>query len=183
LLCGCRPGEIVALRGRDIDRSDADVWVAVPQRHKLQHFGRQVRIYFGPRAREVLTPFLRFNAEEYLFDPREAQAERNRRVAQQRTGLAPAPKRTRETVRTTTREVGFHYTTVSYGRAIARACRVAGVEPWSPHGLRHAAEARFEREFGIEVARCMLSHTTISTTALYGERDHRAARAAAARCS
>jgi integrase len=42
---------------------------------------------------------------------------------------------------------------------------------WHPHQLRHSAGTHLRREFGIEVARIILGHRSISMTELYAEID------------
>ena len=71
-LTGMRPGETVILRGVDVDRSGT-AWTYVPEHHKTEHHGRQRVIVLGPRAQDILRPFLR---PGYCFSPREADRER-----------------------------------------------------------------------------------------------------------
>src|SRR5262249_7356770 len=71
LLSGCRPGEVVAMRGRDLVRGEPN-WEYRPASHKTAWRGRGRVILLGPRAREIVAPFLRADPEAYLFDPREA---------------------------------------------------------------------------------------------------------------
>ena len=56
-LTGCRPGEVCALRPCDVDRSD-DIWAYRPESHKTEHHGRERVIHIGPRAQQVLRPYL-----------------------------------------------------------------------------------------------------------------------------
>ena len=62
-------------------------------------------------------------------------------------------------------------TPVGYRDAIHRACNKAGVERWSPNQLRHNAATKISKQFGLENARAVLSHSHISTTEIYAERD------------
>ena len=55
LLLACRPGELVTMRPREIDRSEA-VWVYTPRHHKTEHHGRRRFIPIGPRAQLLLKP-------------------------------------------------------------------------------------------------------------------------------
>lgn len=66
---------------------------------------------------------------------------------------------------------GDQMTTEGYRDAIHRACNKAGVERWSPNQLRHNAATEISKQFGLEVARAVLSHSNISTTAIYAEED------------
>jgi integrase len=64
-LTGMRPGELVIMRAADVDRS-GDVWEYVPERHKTQHRGKSRVVYIGPKAREILAPWM-LKAGEYIF--------------------------------------------------------------------------------------------------------------------
>jgi integrase len=73
------------------------------------------------------------------------------------------------------------YRTDSYGRAItdgiakANADRAARGEPsvahWHPHQLRHSAATAMRKEFGIDVARILLGHSSPTVTEIYAEID------------
>jgi integrase len=78
LLTGMRPGEVVAMRGLELEMT-GPVWAYRPGsdagphgRHKTAHRGQPRVVLLGPRAQEVLRPWLRPNLQEYLFQPREA---------------------------------------------------------------------------------------------------------------
>lgn len=63
LWSGMRPGEAIRLRPVEIDRS-TEPWVYCPERYKTEHRHedheehRRRRIYFGPRCRALLQPYL-----------------------------------------------------------------------------------------------------------------------------
>ena len=60
------------MRTCDIDRT-GDVWVYEPHTHKNEHHGHPRKIAIGPKAQEILEPFLKPNRREaYLFSPRKA---------------------------------------------------------------------------------------------------------------
>jgi integrase len=96
------------------------------------------------------------------------------------------------------------YTVASYRRAIARACEIAFELPeelkpsrgdnavqkaekavkrkewrrknvWHPHQLRHTAATKLASAFGLDNARAMLGHKTVSTTLLYAALDRKMA--------
>jgi integrase len=48
---------------------------------------------------------------------------------------------------------------------------------WHPHRLRHNAATMRRKEYGIEVAKIILGHATLSATQVYAERDLDRARA------
>jgi integrase len=57
-LTGCRPGEACRLRPCDLDTGGA-VWLYRVPHHKTAHHGKARVIAVGPRAQDVLRPFLR----------------------------------------------------------------------------------------------------------------------------
>lgn len=61
------------------------------------------------------------------------------------------------------------YTNSSYGRAIKRACKRAGIAYWHPHQLRHAAADRARDAFGLDAAQAILGHKTANTTEIYAK--------------
>jgi integrase len=172
LLTGARPGEICAMRTADIDTS-SPVWAYKPQHHKTEHHGHQRTIHIGPKAQEVLLPFLKpLNAEAYIFSPKVAEAERRAALHEARKsplscGNVPGSNRQAKPKR----QPGDQYTVETYRRAIARACKAAGVKHWFPHRLRHSAATGIRRQFGLEAARTALGHKTVAVTEIYAERD------------
>lgn len=56
-------------------------------------------------------------------------------------------------------ERGCAYTPATYGNAVARACRRAGVERWSPNQLRKAAAERVDNALNPDAAAAMLGHS------------------------
>ena len=55
-------------------------------------------------------------------------------------------------------------TAVTYGRAVARACRKAGAWVWSPNQLRHAAATAVRRGYGLEAAQAVLGRARADVT-------------------
>lgn len=184
---GMRPGEALAVRPMDVDRS-LDPWVYTPGSHKTEHHGRARRVYLGPKAQVILAPFLLRPSEAWCFSPAEAVAERRaERSATRRTPLScgnrPGSKRRSQPKRT----AGERYSVDSYRRAIDRACERAfpppvvltdeGMPAWRqqhrfhPHQLRHNAATFLAKAYGIEAAQVVLGHATLSVTGIYAERD------------
>lgn len=167
---GMRPGEVCQMRTCDLDTS-GNAWSYSPQSHKTEHHGRDRRIFIGPRAQEVLRPWLRSEPTAYLFSPREASEERwaeqrrNRKSpktpSQNARGRKVDPKRT----------PGEVYQARAYCHAIRNACKRAGVPIWHPNQLRHNAATRLRKEFGLDVARVILGHSSPSVTEIYAEVD------------
>lgn len=158
-LTGARSGELFPIRTCDIIR-DTTPWQYCPIRHKNAHRGHKRVIFFGPRARAILAPFL--NEEEpeaYLFSPAEAATEqKNAAKASHRSdtqrATAAANKRrlaSRERVLKTgksrpksSRRPGLVYTRHSLGNAVRRVCKRHGIPHWHPHLLKHTVRVRLE---------------------------------------
>ena len=75
--------------------------------------------------------------------------------------------RARRRVARRSRNPGDCYTSGSYQRAIAAACKKADVPRWSPHRLRHNAATSLRKQFGLDIARVVLGHTSPAVTEVY----------------
>jgi integrase len=196
-LTGMRSGEAVLMRGCDLDTS-GNVWVYTPRRHKTSDRDKERRIYIGPKAIEVLKPWLRLNVSEYLFQPAESRASFLRDQRRKRkTKVQPSQRDRRVKGRAKKWTPRVHYDSWSYGHAVKGACRKAFPHPtlsqikrkeltpeqqaelktwhkshcWHPHQLRHAAATTIRKMFGVEVSRVICGHSNLSTTELYAETD------------
>ena len=172
LFTGMRPGELVRMRIREIDRS-SPVWTYQPARHKTQHHGHQRVIKIGPRAQSVLAPFLDGRPDDaFVFDPRQAEAERRTaQHASRKTPLSCGNRPGTNRVQRRARPIGEAYDVASYRRAIARACELAIVPIWSPHKLRHSTATMLRKQFGLDAARTVLGHRSAAITEVYAEMD------------
>ena len=74
---GARPGEVRVVRGEEIDRS-GDVWLYRPGHHKTTHRGKQRIIPIGPKAQEILQPWMK--DEGYVFLPRSRRTPYDKQV-------------------------------------------------------------------------------------------------------
>lgn len=179
-LTGMRVGEVVQMRLADIHRGEH--WEYRPVHHKTQHVGRERVVPLGPKARQVLAPFLKADPEAFLFVP--AQAEARRHAERHLAAEAPlgAERLARRRASNRRRAPGDRYTPDSVRRAITRACTDAKIPHWSPHQLRHAAATRFRREGNLEAARVLLGHSSpVVTEQHYAEVDRLKARRLMAR--
>jgi integrase len=195
-LTGCRPGEILAMRPADVDRS-SDVWRYTPAEHKTEHHGKRRVIFIGPQAQAVLLPYLLRDAEAYCFSPADSErkrlAERHaKRTTPLNCGTVPSARKRRR--------VGKRYIIDQYRRAIARACVAAFAPPelrkgpkgetlelrqvrlqkladwrakhvWSPHQLRHSRATEIRRQYGLEAAQVTLGHSRMNVTEIYAEKN------------
>lgn len=171
LVTGCRPQEACRIRPMDIDRSEK-VWIYRPGSHKTEHHDRNRVIPLGPRAQAIITPYLDREPYEYLFSPNESERLRRLDAGRKRkTPLSCGNRRGTNRKKQPKRSAGQYYTTNVYARAIARACKKAKVEHWSPNRLRHTAATKIRREYGLEAAQIILGHANADVTQVYAERD------------
>jgi integrase len=199
-LTGMRPGEVTILRGIDLDTS-GKVWFYRPGsdqqhgRHKTAHRGQERIIPIGPRAQEVLRPWLRLNLMEYLFQPREAREQFDaQRRTNRKSRMTPSQSRRKRKAKPK-RKPGDHYPVSSYDTAVAKAilaanktracqackeqmpkdrceaCKAVALPHWHPHQLRHAKATEIRREAGLDAARAVLGHRTPVVTEVYAEID------------
>ena len=196
-LTGMRPGEVVALRGDAIDRRAATWWYAPPA-PKSEHAGRARRVAIGPRAQEVLRPWLDAADGGYLFRP--GASERGRNAARRAARATPVPPSGQPAARRRRRgrrrrRYGPRYAVASYRQAIRRAARRAARDAWRadhppgsassdafeafaasrawvPHQLRHAFATRARAVFGdVDPVRAALGHSAASTSETYAQID------------
>jgi len=192
-------GEVTAMRPCDLDTT-GQVWVYSPATHKTQHHGHRRAIYIGPKAQELIQPFLAGRSlQGYLFSPIEAMAERRQkrhalRVTPLSCGNRPGTNRIKGKPK---RGLKDRYTPASYLYAVYYACDKAFPHPklgkipakqltekqkrqlkkwrrehrWHPHQLRHNAATQLRKEFGIEAARVVLGHRSAEVTEIYAELD------------
>jgi integrase len=171
---GMRPGEVVQMSMAGIDQSPS-VWLYTPPRHKTEHHGRGRRVDLGPKAQEVLRPWLRVDGKP-LFSPAEWEEKRNAdRRAKRATPMTPSQSR-RGRKPSRKRAPKATYTVESYCRAVARACEKAGIDSWSPNQIRHAFATRVRAEFGLEGAQVSLGHAKADVTQVYAEKNAKLSR-------
>jgi integrase len=168
-LSGMRPQEVCLMKAIDIDAS-GKTWVYTPSAHKTEHHDRDRVIYIGPRAQEILRPWLRLNVGEFLFSPRRRMEElaAERRQAR-KTRVQPSQQDRRK--QRPRKQPGERYTTGSYRQAIDKACDRAGIPRWKPNQLRHALATRVRAEMGLDAAQVVLGHSRADVTQVYAEKN------------
>jgi integrase len=124
-LTGCRPGEVCQLRPMDVDRSQ-EVWQYRPASHKTQHHDMERAIFIGPKAQDILRPYLLRPADTCCFSPAESKKQwLEARHAARKTplscGNAPGSNRKSHPKR----RPKDRYTKDTYNRAIQRGCEAA----------------------------------------------------------
>lgn len=127
-LTGMRAGEVCQMRACDIDLRGA-IWLYTPATHKNRWRDQQRVVPLGPKAQDVIRPFLSTTLDAYLFQPRRAVAERlaAKRKAR-KTKVQPSQlDRRKEKPR---KQPGDRYDTRSYTRAITYGIKKAGCPHW-----------------------------------------------------
>lgn len=169
-LTGVRPSEICIMRPCDIDRTDPEVWVYRPVKHKTRWRGEERVVHIGPLAQPILEPYLHRPADAYCFSPREAEAARHKEQRARRKSPVQPSQRNRRS-KNPKRPPGERYTRDSYRAAVDRAAKKAGVDHWFPNQLRHTVGTEVRKLFGIEASQTRLGHKCLNVTQVYAERD------------
>jgi len=180
-LTGMRPTEVCIMRPGDVDTS-GPVWLYHPSTHKTEHHGRTRVVCLGPKAQDVLRPYLLRPADVYCFSPRESERRRRQLATEARTTPLSCGNRVGSNRKASPgRTAGDSYTRDSYNRAIARAVVKANegrakekLDPlphWSANRLRHTAASDIRRQFGLEFAQVCLGHASADVTQVYAEAD------------
>ncbi len=196
MLTGARGGEILIMRGCDID-TGVTPWAYRPSSHKTQHHGHERIIHLGPKARRIVKQFLKADLSAFLFSPADAEAERRaKRHADRKTPLSCGNVPGSNVKRRPEHKPRDRYGRDSYARAIARACVKANewakggrviwndervVPHWHPHQLRHTAATKIRRTHGLEAVRTVLGQRSDAVAEVYAERDHALAASVATR--
>ncbi len=174
LLTGARPAELTGLRVGQIQREGklaigykpidlGQVWAVDLVEHKNATKGLSRCLLFGPKAQEVIGPFLENKCPtDYVFNPADGWTDFKKRS----TILTKirVPKRIRE-----------RYDPETIRKGVQRACDTLGIPLWFPYQLRHNAATRLVAEFGWDTARIVLGHSSVDMTRDYAEDDLRKA--------
>lgn len=136
---GMRPGEVTQM-------SERKLLFAFEGDEKVWVYrcwfkGKERTIVLGPKAQFLLRHWRRSD-DEPLFQPCESRR---------------------------TRRSGKKYAVTTYARAIARACRKAGVRHWHPHQLRHERATTIQKLVGegLIAAQVALQHENSAITRRY----------------
>jgi integrase len=167
-LTGMRPGEVVAIRYADLDTSNT-IWVYRPRQHKTAQRDRDRTICLGPRAQDVLKPWLKAEANTHLFNPAEARTEPQALRRRKHQSDAVEGKRSSRATLAPNLPAGDHYSVRSDHHAIQRACCKAGVRHRHPNQLRHLTATRIRQQYDLEAAQVILGHAKADVT-VYTER-------------
>jgi integrase len=193
LLTGMRPAEVTRMKLDSIDRSD-EVWIYEPENHKNRWRGHCRQIPLGPKAQQILQPFLQRPVTQFFFSPAESEAWRNAQRAVNRnrtTPIYPCELRQREKrhraalARKSKRPRSDQYCPDSYRRAIEYGVRKANqlllvndpnakkIPTWTPYQLRHSFATEMRRKHGVEAAQLGLGHKQTNIVDVYAEKNLR----------
>jgi integrase len=169
-LSGMRPQDVRHMRACDIERT-GDVWTYRPFTHKTEHHGKKLTKAIGPRGQAILTPYLiekEAAPEAFLFSLQDTirlrnwEKRKNRKSLNKKGDVQPSQRdRSKPDSAKKPQEM---YSRDAYNRAIARACKKAGVPVWTPNQLRHAAGTEITAHVSLEAAKEFLGHASIVTT-------------------
>ncbi len=147
-LTGMRPGEVTIMRTIDLEMT-GKVWLYRPGsdqgrqgKHKTAYKGFTRVIPIGPKAQEILRPWLRLNLTEYLFQPREAREQFDAERRANRKSKIPPSQAARKRKARPKRTPGDRYRVSSYDHAVMAACDLAF--PLPPHLVQRKKETKKE---------------------------------------
>lgn len=180
-VAGMRSGEVCQMTTGSLNMA-GEVWTYSPEKHKTMYRGHSRVVYLGPKAQEILRPWLRTDLQAPLFSPKEAEKHRREQQHANRTTPLSCGNRPGSNVKKKPRkQASDAYDTSSYLHAvkygIAKCNRqrakqeLPPIPSWHPHQLRHNAATFFRRQHGLEVARVLLGHKHAAITEVYAEAD------------
>lgn len=140
-LTGMRSDNVCSIRPCDVDQR-GDVWIYRPAAHKTDYRGKELVVPLGPKAQEVLKPFMG-EPEQLCF-----LRKNGRRYYAQ-----------------------LYWVVIKRAIDRANLVLESKIPHWHPHQLRHLRTALTKREGGLEAARALLGHSSVKTTEIYDERD------------
>jgi integrase len=128
---GMRPGEVVVMRGCDID-TRGPIWTyrlgsdwGPTGKHKTAWRGHGRSVLIGPRGQQVLRPWLRADPQAHLFQPKEGRAAHNAERRTKRKSKVPPSQAQRQPKRNPKKAPRDRYTVSTYDQAVAAGCRKA----------------------------------------------------------
>lgn len=172
-------GGAVIVQGRTISLPDG-IWAYVPEQHKGRWRGKPQVYLLGPKARKLLTPWLRDDPDAYLFQPREAAAELSAaKRAARKSGVPPSQRDRRRPH--PKRRPGDRYLVTSLAHAVQKALEKANearrgkglqeLPTWNPAQIRHTVASAVDARYGLEASGHVLGHQRMDTTLIYVERN------------
>lgn len=176
-LTGMRPGELVSICPTDLSPSthrEVMFYKVTPDRNKCDASDVERTVYLGPKAMAIVRRWADpKDPDATVFSPKRAFGLTLKARAKRRQtpiyGEQSPEKRTkaRRASGMGARDDGESYSVVTYGRAVARAAKLAKVDHWHPNQIRHTAASEYANKTKVQVAQHLLGHTKIQTTMGY----------------
>ena len=114
----------------------------------------------GPKARGILSGLWGAEKIGVFFSPAQSVAEwMAAKRAMRKSPFYPCRDESFTRSRPDARKPRNAWGTSEYNNSIAKACKRAGVEKWSPNQLRHSFATEVRRKFGLEACRAVLGHS------------------------
>jgi len=162
ILTGMRSAEVCAMRPADID-CEGEIWLYRPESHKGDHLGREKIVCLGPKAQEIVKPYLKRKVDSYIFSPLELAGRRANRGVRDRYDKDSYRK-------------AINHGIAAAQKAEDKAAAAEGREPrtiqkFHPHQIRHTVATELQKQMGPEAARVVLGHSDLNTTQIYAEID------------
>jgi site-specific recombinase XerD len=173
---GCRPGEVCILWPCNVDTT-GKVWDYRSESNKTEDHEHKRVIFLGPKAQEILRPYLLREKTSNGFTPADSEQKRNELRRENHKTPRKSSQARRRPKRRPKRSPGHRYTTESYHWAISRAVKIVnrsrpvdGVLPsWSPDQLRHHVAAEIRRQAGLEAVQAVLGHAPMNVSEVFAE--------------
>lgn len=143
-LTGCRPKEVCLMTLDQIYDRNKKVWRYVPKRHKNKWRGKIRHVAIGPKAQAIIKKQVKkhgLSESDAIFSPRRSY------YTYKKPGSKPDPR------------AGEFYSSQSVRNAVARACKLAGVEHWFPYQTRYAAGVKARQQGGIATTSSTLGNS------------------------
>lgn len=160
-----RPSEVRRMKPKYIDRNGPDgTWVYNLSAYKGDHWEEKLTqdtVILGPKAQEVLTPWLEDTPlDNFLFSSDAVNAFNPRTIAIAEKALGKSLGATRQN-----KPISIEV----YRNSIVTACKKADVPRWSPQRLRHTMGTEIRKQFGLDHSQAVLRHTRSDTTERYAK--------------
>jgi integrase len=166
LLTGMRSTEVCVMRPVDIDQSDPTAWLYYPERHKNAYRGHTRQVALGPKAQEILRPFIQRclecrGKEGYVFNAvesyREALAMRHAaRKTKEGYGNGPGTNCTGARLKS----IGERFTEDTYREMVTRAIKRAnrGIEAAYLEQVKKKTVGELDAVQGVELESRRVPH-------------------------
>ena len=160
-----RPIELIRMTVGEVHTDDSGVLLYIPVRHKNSHRGKSRIIPFGPRATEVIRPYLQgkpseafvFAKEDSLKNLYDSKGMNNRPREEKLCGISePA-------FRKALRQ--------AFNESINDGSIPADTPMWTPYSIRHLAITEMGTLEGVVAGQRLAGHSQLRTTEIYSHQE------------